>query len=220
MPPPPKQKGRIQIKIMGLPGMLPSASPKHGATPAPKTPPRSPAFKLLSPKLTPKLAPLEPLDEIPSLEEEVARRRKRAASDSDSASDEDSSDEEERAAALHETIDTFKHQMHQIYMASKAAEEQVGRLASRAKEEAAEVQVQPLRPRAATSAWLAARADRGAPAEPSLAEFMELCLDAAESQDLETRTITFSAEDAAVLTGGQRRVSVFELLRLVPRLFI
>jgi hypothetical protein len=217
MPPPPKQKGRIQIKIMGLPGMLPSASPKHGATPAPKTPPRSPAFKLLSPKLTPKLAPLEPLDEIPSLEEEVARRRKRAASDSDSASDEDSSDEEQRAAALHETIDTFKHQMHQIYMASKAAEEQVGRLALKAKEEAADVQVQPLRPRAATSAWLA---ERGAKADPSLADFMELCLDAAESQDLETRTITFSADDAAVLTGGQRRVTVFELLRLVPRLFV
>ena len=216
MPPPPKQKGRIQIKIMGLPGMPPATqhrSPQHG----PKTPPRSPAFKLLSPKLTPKLSPLESLDEIPSLEEEVARRRKRAASDSDSASDEDSSDEEERAAALHETIDTFKHQMHQIYMASKAAEEQVGRLASRAKEEAAEVQVQPLRPRAATSAWLAGRS---AKADPSLAEFMELCLDAAESQDLETRTITFSAEDAALLTGGQRRVTVFELLRLVPRLFI
>jgi hypothetical protein len=174
---------------------------------------------MLSPKLTPKLAPLEPLDEIPSLEEEVGRRR-RKHSESESDNDDSSDSEEARAELLHETIDTFKHQMHQIYMASKAAEEQVARIALRAKEDAAEVQVQPLRPRAATSAWLAERAERGAKADPSLAEFMELCLDAAESQDLETRTITFSAADAAVLTGGQRRVTVFELLRLVPRLFI
>jgi hypothetical protein len=170
---------------------------------------------MLSPKLTPKLSPLEPLDEIPSLEEEVDRRRKRG--DHTDSDEDDSGDEEERAAALHETIDTFKHQMHQIYMASKAAEEQVGRLAMRAKEEAADVQVQPLRPRAATSAWLAARS---AKADPSLAEFMELCLDAAESQDLETRTITFSADDAVILTGGQRRVTVFDLLRCIPKLFV
>jgi len=197
-------------------------SPQHGSAAAPKTPPRSPAFKLLSPKLTPKLAPLEPLpleplDEIPSLEEEVGRRR-RKYSESDSEDDSsDSGSEEARAELLHETIDTFKQQMHQIYVASKAAEVQVGRLALRAKEESAEIQVQPLRPRAATSAWLAAR---GAPADPSLAEFMELCLDAAESQDLETRTITFSTADAAVLTGGQRRVTVFDLLRCIPKLFI
>lgn len=206
MPPPPKQKGRIQIKIMGLPGMPRSPQLGSAQQQAKQQSPRgSPVFRVMgSPKLTPKLAPLDELRDVPPL-------------DSDSDNGSDSGDEEARADALHETIDTFKHQMHQIYMASKAAEQQVGRLLTRAQEEAAEVQVQPLRPRAAVSAWLA---ERGAPADPSLAEFMEICLDAAESQDLETRTITFSADDAAVLTGGQRRVTVFELLRLVPRLFI
>lgn len=210
MPPPPKQKGRIQIKIMGLPGMPRSPQLGAAAHAHQHSPRNSPAFKLLSPKLTPKLAPLDGgVHELPALD---------SGSDSDSASEGSSAAAQEaREEALHETIDTFKHQMHQIYMASKAAEQQIAQLAARAAAEAAEVQVQPLRPRAAVSAWLV---ERGAPADPSLAEFMDICLDAAESQDLETRTITFSADDAAVLTGGTRRVTVFELLRLVPKLFI
>jgi hypothetical protein len=201
MPPPkPKQKGRIQIKIMGLPGLQPR-SPSGGPAPTPpRTPHGSPAFRLLSPKLTPKLAPLDALSDVSSLE-------------SDSSSD---SEEEDNAEQLHEVVDTFKHQMHQIYMASKAAEEQVGRLFVRAKEEIAPTTVQPLRPRPAAAAWLESR---GLPTDPSLEEFMEACLDAALRKDLETRTLLFSTADAAVLTGGQRRVTVFDMLRLIPALF-
>jgi hypothetical protein len=133
--------------------------------------------------------------------------------------DSDSSDSENDATAaeqLHEVVDTFKHQMHQIYMASKAAEDQVGRLFVRAKEEIAPVSVQPLRPRPAAAAWLESR---GLPTDPSLEEFMEACLDAAVRKDLDTRTLLFSAADAAVLTGGQRRVTVFDMLRFIPALF-
>ena len=124
--------------------------------------------------------------------------------------------EEKAAEELNAVIDTFKHQMHQIYVASQAAEQQVGRLLTRAKEETAPVVVEPLRPRPAMAAWLAAR---GLPADPSLEECMTFCLDAAESHDLETRTILFTQDDAAVLTRGQRRVTVFDMLRLIPALF-
>jgi hypothetical protein len=157
---------------------------------------------MLSPKLTPRLAPLDSaVSDLSSL---------------DGSSDSDSEDEAVRAEQLHEVVDTFKHQMHQIYMASKAAEEQVGRLFVRAKEEVAPVTVKPLRPRPAAAAWLESR---GLPTDPSLEEFMEACLDAAVRKDLDTRTLLFSAADAAVLTGGQRRVTVFEMLRLIPALF-
>ena len=186
MPPQPKQKGRIQIKIMGLPS--PSTTPQ-----------RSPAFRVMTPRASPMLRPLDDASSVSSFE------------------DESSSEDEERAAEeLHAVIDTFKHQMHQIYVASAAAEQQVGRLLTRAKEEAAPVVVEPLRPKPAMAAWLAAR---GLPADPSLEECMTFCLDAAEAQDLETRTILFSKEDAATLTGGQRRVTVFDMLRLIPALF-
>jgi hypothetical protein len=190
MPPQPKQKGRIQITIMGL------KTPPHGPL---ATPQRSPAFRVMTPKLSPMLRPLDDASSISSFEDESS-----------------SEDEEKAAEELHAVIDTFKHQMHQIYVASQAAEQQVGRLLTRAKEETAPAVVEPLRPRPAMAAWLAAR---GLPADPSLEECMTFCLDAAESHDLETRTILFSQDDAAVLTRGQRRVTVFDMLRLIPALF-
>jgi signal transduction histidine kinase len=160
----------------------------------------------MTPKLTPKLTPLNaPLDALSDL-----------SSLSSGSDDEDDDAEAKAEEELHAVIDTFKHQMHQIYVASQAAEQQVGRLLTRAKEEATEVAVRPLRPRAALAAWLAAR---GLPADPSLEECMEACLDAAEARDLDTRTLLFSKADAAVLTGGQRRVTVFDMLRLIPALF-
>jgi hypothetical protein len=198
MPPQPKHKGRIQIKIMGLPS--PSGSPRLGPHNAPQ---RSPAFRVMTPKMSPMFRPLDDMSSISSLED-------------DDRSVTSSEDEERAAEELHAVIDTFKHQMHQIYVASQAAEHQVGRLLTRAKEETAPVVVEPLRPQAAVAAWLAGR---GLPVDPSLEEFLGFCLDAAEAQDLETRTILFSQTDAAVLTKGQRRVTVFEMLRLLPGLF-
>lgn len=114
----------------------------------------------------------------------------------------------------------LKGQMHSIEVASSTLDMQMRGLCHKAKEEAEEEfdwAAEPLRPRtAAVATWLAAA---GLAAEPSLQQFIDAVLDAAESLDLATRIIELAPVDAAVLMGGRRRFTVFELVAEIPALF-
>lgn len=116
----------------------------------------------------------------------------------------------------------LKGQMHSIEVASSALDMQMRGLCDKASSahaagEEFDWAAEPLKPRtAALAAWLAGA---GLAAEPTLAEFIDAVLDAAESLDLATRIIELTAVDAAVLMGGRRRFTVFELVAEIPALF-
>lgn len=141
---------------------------------------------------------------------------------SSTASSSESSDLEEFAADL----DSFKGNVHMVYMATEQISKRLLRACERAAEEEGEAAAldtvtaafaEPHRPIPAVEAWLAARL---APSHPTFQEFFTVCLDAAESLDLSSRTVTFRPEDAAILTGGQPSLSIYELLSVLPRCLI
>ena len=50
-------------------------------------------------------------------------------------------------------------------------------------------------------------------------DFLDACYAAAKSMDLESRVLVFGKADAAALWNGQRRLTVFEIIALLPSLF-
>jgi hypothetical protein len=116
----------------------------------------------------------------------------------------------------------LKGQMHSIEVASAVLDAQVRGICDKAAAADAPTEefdwaAEPLRPRTpALAAWLDTA---GLPAEPTLAEFIDGVLDAAESLDLATRVIEMTPDDAAVLMGGRCRFTVFELIAEIPALF-
>jgi hypothetical protein len=143
------------------------------------------------------------------------------ASSSTTTSTEESSDYEEFA----DDLATFKEQVHTVYMATEQLNRRLLLACERAAEEEEEVATAdawmgPQRPIPTVEAWLTAR---GVPTPLPFQAFFAACLDAAESLDLDTRTVTFRPEDAAILFGGpaeKRTVSVFELLSSLPAWFV
>jgi hypothetical protein len=106
--------------------------------------------------------------------------------------------------------------MKEIEKASQLIDTQVTKLYSRAKEESADWLSESLRPKPALKAWLKSR---GLPTNPTMEEFLDACYSAAKSMDLESRVITFHRADAAALWGGERRLTVFDLVGRIPTLF-
>lgn len=113
-------------------------------------------------------------------------------------------------------MDDFKKQMREIEMASKSIDAQVTQLYSRVKDESVDWLSESLTPKPALKAWLKSR---GLPSRPNMDEFLDACYSVAKSMDLESRVIIFHAADAAALWGGQRRLTVFEMVALIPTLF-
>jgi hypothetical protein len=118
--------------------------------------------------------------------------------------------------SLSEVMDDFKKQMKEIEKASQAIDTQVAKLYSRAKEESTDWLSESLRPKPALKAWLKSR---GLPINPTMEEFLDACYSAAKSMDLESRVITFHRSDAAALWGGERRLTVFDVVARIPTLF-
>ena len=107
-------------------------------------------------------------------------------------------------------------QMEQIDTMSKAIDSHVLALYHRAKVETVDWMNEPLKPRKHIQKWCAIH---DLVTRPTINEFMEACFAAAWSMDLESRVITFKKEDAAILWNGRRRLTVFDMIALIPSLF-
>jgi hypothetical protein len=110
----------------------------------------------------------------------------------------------------------LRESMDALAVGSKAIDTQVRRLFARAKKETTDWLNEPLRAKPAVAAWLE---ERGLSSPISIEQFIDACYTAAKTMDLETRILTFSREDAAILWEGRRRISVFELTSMLPALF-
>ena len=125
--------------------------------------------------------------------------------------DSDSDDE-----SVSSVMNELKAQMEKIEQASKCITSQVSNLYSRAKTETIDWLNEPLSPRPALKAWLKSR---DLPMKPTVDEFLDICYSVAKSMDLESRVIIFHSADAAALWNGQRRLTVFDIVGLIPTLF-
>jgi hypothetical protein len=122
----------------------------------------------------------------------------------------------EDSESLGDVMSEFKAQMDEIDRTTKSIGTQITRLYARAKEETTDWLEEPLVPKPALKAWLKSR---GLPSRISIEEFLDACYSAAKTMDLESRVLTFSKTDAAALWNGQRRLTVFDMISLIPTLF-
>ena len=118
--------------------------------------------------------------------------------------------------SVSDVMEELKVQMAQIDAMSKSLEAHVTDLYKRAKVETVDWMKEPLKPRRHIQKWCALH---GLSERPTMDEFTDACFAAAWSTDLGSRVITFKKEDAAILWNGQRRMTVFDMIRLVPSLF-
>ena len=107
----------------------------------------------------------------------------------------------------------LKGQMEELHRASNEIHKDVVDLYKRAKQTDLEAS---LNPKPHVRDWLK---KRGVTRHPTMSEFLDACYDAAKKIDLDSRVITFHAEDAAILWNGQRRLTVFDMVSLLPGLF-
>jgi len=128
----------------------------------------------------------------------------------------DSSDSDDDGESLKNLMSEFKKQMESLEQASEVITEQVTNLYARAKAETTDWLAEPLIPKPALKDWLVVHE---LPVRPTLEEFFEVCLDNAKSLDLESRMVVFHRDDAVALWRGKRRMTIFEVLALVPTLF-
>jgi hypothetical protein len=126
--------------------------------------------------------------------------------------DSDSDDGE----SVSEVLNELKAQMAQIDNMAKSLDAHVTDLYKRAKVETVDWMKEPLKPRRHIEKWCALH---GLPDRPTIDAFTDACFAAAWATDLESRMLTFKKEDAAILWNGQRRITVFDMIRLIPTLF-
>ena len=126
---------------------------------------------------------------------------------------EDDSDSDE---SVGDVMRELRESMNALAVGSKVIDTQVRRLFARAKKETTDWLNEPLRAKPAVGAWLE---QRGLSSPISIEQFIDACYSAAKTMDLESRILTFSREDAAILWEGRRRISVFELTSMLPALF-
>lgn len=136
---------------------------------------------------------------------------------SDGASTTFSLESHDSGESLEEVLGDLKEQMSSIATATNSVRFQMKHLFRRAKMETIAWMEHPLTPRTpALEAWLAAKK---LSATPNLNEFLDTVYASAVSLDLESRVITLSKVDAVILTKGQQRITVYELVAMLPTLF-
>lgn len=117
---------------------------------------------------------------------------------------------------LDTVVSELKQQMATIERISTELTTHVTELFQRTKRETTDWMQEPLKAMPAVEKWCV---EHGLPAAPTLDEFVTSCFVAARSLDLETRIATFKKEDAEVLWKGKQRISIFEILSILPTLF-
>jgi len=127
-----------------------------------------------------------------------------------------SSDSETDQEGLETILSDLITQMECIEATSNELSTHITELFQRAKMETVDWMNEPLRPRNEIQEWCV---QHGTSDTPTLNEFIDACFSAASFLDLETRMITFKKEDAEILCKGRRRISVFEMISLIPALF-
>jgi hypothetical protein len=118
--------------------------------------------------------------------------------------------------SLTEVLETLKVQVSQLDMITRSLDKSVIDLFYRVKCETTNWMEEPLRPESRILAWCR---KNNLPDTPTIEVFIEECFAHATSIDLETRMLTFTKEDAVVLWDGQQRVSIFDIIASLPRLF-
>lgn len=127
-----------------------------------------------------------------------------------------SSESESDGESVSDVLNELKMRMKEINNISKSIDSHIIDLYKRAKSETVDWMNEPLKPRSHIKKWCSLH---GLSDNPTMDEFIEACLDAAWKTDLDSRMLTFKNEDAAILWNGTRRVTIFEIIRLVPTLF-
>ena len=128
----------------------------------------------------------------------------------------DSESETDTGDSVEDVMSELKQQMAQIDTVSKALDVHVADLYRRARTDTVDWMHEPLKPRRHIESWCSIHS---LPSRPTLDEFVDACLTAARTVDLETRVITFHKEEAAILWDGQRRLTIFDLIARIPTLF-
>jgi hypothetical protein len=117
---------------------------------------------------------------------------------------------------LSEVLEVVKVQVSQLDTITRNLEKGIHELFYRVKCETTDWMTEPLKPESKILAWCR---KNNLPDTPSIDTFIDVCFAHATSIDLETRMLTFTKDDAVVLWNGQQRVSIFEIIASVPRLF-
>ena len=118
--------------------------------------------------------------------------------------------------SLSEVLETLKVQVSQLDVITRSLDNSILELFYRVKCETTNWMEEPLRPESKILGWCR---KNNLPDTPTIDIFIEECFAHATSIDLETRMLTFTKEDAVVLWNGQQRVSIFDIIASVPRLF-
>jgi len=127
---------------------------------------------------------------------------------------ESESDDEESMSVI---MKQFKESMESIVNETALIDARVKQVFRRAKKETTDWLNEPFDVKPAVKAWLH---ERGLPSPISIEQLIDACYSAAKTMDLETRMLTFSREDAAVLWDGHRRITVFDMTTRITNLFV
>jgi len=115
-----------------------------------------------------------------------------------------------------EVLEILKVQVLQLDTITQSIDKGLLDLFYRVKCETTDWMTEPLRPESKILAWCR---KNNLPDTPSADIFIDACFANATSIDLETRMLTFAKEDAVALWNGQQRVSIFEIIASMPKLF-
>lgn len=115
-----------------------------------------------------------------------------------------------------ELLEVLKVQVLQLDTITQSIDKGLLDLFYRVKCENTDWMTEPLRPETKILAWCR---KNNLPDTPNVDTFIDACFANATSIDLETRMLTFTKEDAIALWNGEQRVSIFEIIASMPRLF-